>query len=196
LEITGYSAGYSGTALHFACCGGHLEVVKLLVTRGSDVNLTDGTYRFLTPLHIAASNQFASIVEYLISKGAELEIGDGSESTPLFLAAENGSVEVIKILISKGANVNHQSAVTTPLVAAAESGHLKTVEFLLDNKANIQGTGKLRTATALHVAAMNDELEIVKLLLSRGADPKIKDDDGRLPIDLAKKDEIKALLKC
>ncbi len=55
-------------------------------------------------------------------------------------------------------------------------------------------TGKYRKATPLHVAAMNGHLTVVELLLKHGADTKFVDDDGKLPIDLAKTDEVKKAL--
>ena len=37
---------------------------------------------------------------------------------------------------------------------------------------------------ALHFACLNSNVEVVKLLLARGADPRLRNGDGKTPADL------------
>ena len=59
------------TPLHYACAGGHLDIVEHLVSLGADVNKVknDGA----TPLHIAATHGQLDTVKYLISEGAVID---------------------------------------------------------------------------------------------------------------------------
>ena len=47
----------------------------------------------------------------------------------------------------------------------------------------------------MHSAALNGHVEIVKILLERGADPRIADNRGHIPLDYAKDSVIRSLLE-
>ena len=64
---------YDVTALFFAAGSGHLEAVKLLVSRGANVNLQDSFYR-ATAAEMAAMNRHPDVAVYLVQNGAN---GDG-----------------------------------------------------------------------------------------------------------------------
>ena len=51
-----------------------------------------------------------------------------------------------------------------------------------------------RTTTPLHIAAMNNNYEIVRLLLENGADKNARDENYRLPADLTTIYEIHSIL--
>lgn len=57
---------------------GHLEVVKLLVSRSADAMCKDK--RGYTPLHAAASNGQIEVVKYLLRLGAEVRGAGGGEA--------------------------------------------------------------------------------------------------------------------
>ncbi|CRG96238.1 acyl-CoA-binding protein, putative [Plasmodium gallinaceum] len=59
------------TALHYACDRGHLEIAKLLVERGADINMEDSYGD--TALHIAAYSDKKEIIDYLTSVGADID---------------------------------------------------------------------------------------------------------------------------
>ncbi len=61
------------TLLHFASRQGHLEIVKYLLERGSDVEAQDTFGQ--TPLHLAAKWNQYEIVKFLLEKGADLNTG-------------------------------------------------------------------------------------------------------------------------
>lgn len=54
----------------YICAPGHLEVVKLLVSQGSDKSCKDK--RGYTPLHAAAASGHVDVVKYLLRNGAEV----------------------------------------------------------------------------------------------------------------------------
>ncbi|CAG8830153.1 22074_t:CDS:2, partial [Racocetra persica] len=60
--------------LHWACDRGHLDVVKLLVEKGADINLlTTGNE---TPLHYACISEHLDCARYLYKNGANIIIKD------------------------------------------------------------------------------------------------------------------------
>lgn len=118
------------TPLLMAVYGGHLEVVKYLVSRGADINAFDTTYRY-TPLHAAAYVDNTDIAEYLVSKGADVDVKTAAGETPLYLAANSGNVDLVKTLISYGADVGAKSSDgKTPLAVAEEAGNQPLIAAL------------------------------------------------------------------
>ncbi len=70
-----------GTALHAAAQRGNLELVKLLVGYGADINATD--IRDQSPLIIATLNRNTEVVNYLLSLNVNLEIRDIRQMTAM-----------------------------------------------------------------------------------------------------------------
>ncbi len=64
------------------------------------------------------------------------------------------------------------------------NGHLEAIQLLLDHGADVNAQKKGRL-TALHLAAFNEHVQVVEVLLKRGADPHGLTDYGRTPFQLA-----------
>ena len=69
---------------------------------------------------------------------------------------------------------------------AAALGHLDHVKALLQMGANINGQGADSRKTALHQAAIGQHLDVMIFLLSAGANPLMKDQQQKMPIDYRK----------
>lgn len=87
------------TPLHFAAYRNKVEIAKVLLARGADVNLTRGGY---TPLYLAVERGHVEMVELLLESGASVNIS-GLEKTPLQYAEEYGHKEVVQVLREHGA---------------------------------------------------------------------------------------------
>ncbi|VEN64744.1 unnamed protein product [Callosobruchus maculatus] len=86
------------TALHYAARNGQLDVCKLLIENGANINaVTNGG---VTALSRAASTGNKDIVEYLLSKDADPFVKDSDGKTALHKAAENGHAHICRILLS------------------------------------------------------------------------------------------------
>ena len=80
---------YNNTALHWACLGGHLDVVKLLLSRGACPTVANDKDQI--PLDLAAFNNHMHVVEYFLAQSRDLE-GDNAQAGGL--EGGVGSVEM------------------------------------------------------------------------------------------------------
>jgi ankyrin repeat protein len=87
---------YSWTFLFTAVQRGNLEIVKILVENGANVNITD--YNRNTPAILAAKYGFLDILKYLVEKGADINMMDYDGITPLKAAEKYGRSEVVEYL--------------------------------------------------------------------------------------------------
>lgn len=113
----------------------------------------------------------------------------------------------ILALIKKGADVGETDKNgVTPLLHAVRFRSPIAVELLLKHGAHVNHCCKRSGSTALHRAIIStgapgtsgkvtERLEIIRKLLKAGADPSIKNKQGKVPLDYAKDPETQSLLK-
>jgi ankyrin repeat protein len=114
---------YGATALSYACDRGSVEMVRLLIERGADVNVED-TFYHATPLGWAADKGYVEIVKLLLDKGAK-----GKEDA-LQSAVFGGHTELVKSLLARG---DWKPEGLTAALSAAERGGKKEIAEILKN---------------------------------------------------------------
>ena len=94
------------TALHKGCAqkGGDLDIVRYLVERGAQVNIT--TKWGLTPFMLACVWGHLPIVDYLFPRILDIEASDNDNETALSHACKAEQVEIVQFLLKKGADPN------------------------------------------------------------------------------------------
>lgn len=102
--------------------------------------------------------------------GEELDVVDHKRRTPLFYAVVNeGFEELMAELIERGADINHQDKYGyTPLMSAVSLKRLIAVKVLLHVHADVNIRAKYGN-TALIIACDETFIEVVRMLLDRGA---------------------------
>ncbi|MER9587050.1 ankyrin repeat domain-containing protein [Mesorhizobium sp. M0276] len=116
------------TALYIACEGGNVELAKLLIDHGADVNLPVSWQR--TPLYAANKAGHAEIVKLLLDNGADPN-QVAKAQTPLHVAAENGCLQCVIHLVDAGAEVNALTSNGNPPIHLAKlRGHDDIVAYL------------------------------------------------------------------
>lgn len=153
----------AASAMENATMRGQVEIVRLLVSSGLDVNgkTSGGT----TYLHDAALKGQARVAAVLLDAGARIDARNRIGGTPLHDAALGGDVKVITLLLDRGAAVDAVDLETsaTPLMLAASLGRRAAVDLLLQRRANPHLKDR-EGLTALNRARRADDSETVRLL--------------------------------
>lgn len=167
-------------------------------------------------LHAARNGNTNKLRELLAHNRALVNARSESGESAILLAVYNGHSEVAKLLLDHGAELNIWEAAAvgatkrvsewlkenpdlvhayshdgfTPLQLAAFFGHRETVELLLDHSAEInlrsQNKTFARGVPILQSAVASGNVDMVKILLVRGADVNIKgEENGLTPLHAA-----------
>lgn len=190
LPEQGYRGPIPGdmNSLMFAAREGHVEVAKLLLDAGSDVNAVDKND--MTPLFMAISSNRIPMARFLIERGAKIDVKDWYGRTPLFAAVEMRDVDLhyttfehmvteedrkvildfIGFLLEKGADPN---------IRVKEVPPLRSWMYLLGGSlAWVDFTGE----TPFLLASLSGDVSTMRLLLKNGADPNIATFGGTTPL--------------
>jgi ankyrin repeat protein len=168
-----------------------------------------------TPLMYAARENCGACVDVLLKHKVDIDQPDPSGMAPMVIAMLNGNWDIAKQLIQAGADVNEWDIFgQAPLSVAISNMNTRSngnpldrdmpnkadgrevVQLLVDRGANpnqqtyyraagrgFGGTG--RGTTPFLVACASGNIDVVKLLLAHGANPKLATADGQGPIILA-----------
>jgi len=157
------------TPLIYATRANNLDSVKVLLDAGADINQTSG-YGW-SPLLVATQNRYYKLGAYLLDHGANPNLANKGAWVPLYLATDNRNIENGDYPVRKG-----------------DMDHLEFITLLLDKGADVNARVKDSTetrtvftnqwldengATAFFRASQSGDVALMKLLLAKGADPKI-----------------------
>lgn len=190
---------YGETVLMTCARTGALDAVKALLARGADVNAKETT-EGQTALMWAAAEGHTEIVRTLIERGADVHAHSTKGYTALLLTAREGNLEATKALLASGADVNEAAKDgTTALVVATVRSHPEYAKFLLNQGVNPNlgpGFAPMHWAVGVWDTYLSDfsngitnedtewsafgglpraeRLDLVKALLTHGADPNTR----------------------
>jgi ankyrin repeat protein len=183
------------TALHVGVLEQQLDMCRLLVSKGSNVNLVDAAG--CTPLHWAAmpagNDKALEFCRLLVAAGADVTLKDEEGQTPLDYAKEDGDAHQL-VAFFEGTLEKlelHKAAEHVILRKAVGDGNAACVTSLLKQGVNIdlQFDTEVDTLkekqTALHVGVLEQQLDMCRLLVSKGCNVNLVDAAGCTPLHRA-----------
>ena len=180
------------TALVYAARQNCLECARALLDAGANVNQT--THYGWTPLLTATQNRNYKLAAFLLERGADPNLKNNGGWSALYLATDNRNIEkgdyptpradmdhmeYIKLLVAKGADVNVRicGVNSTPEGCRGDSTETRTnftMQWLVEEG-----------ATPFLRASQSSDVELMKFLLEKGADPKIFTQNKVTPLAVA-----------
>jgi ankyrin repeat protein len=148
-------------------------MVKFLLEQGADINAKANG---CTPLITAAFFGDLETVKLLLDHGADLNILDDHGITAVQSAADGGHPQAVKLLLSKGGKIT--------LAAAGCIGDPAEVQRLIQEGADVNANGFL-DSKPLMAAIRGGNLDIIKMLLEKGADVHIRSLTGETALMMA-----------
>lgn len=120
------------TPLMEAASGGYIDVGRVLLDKGADVNAAPVPTSRDTALTIAADKGHLKFVELLLARGAAVEVKNKKGNSPLWLAAHGGHLSVVEILYNHNADIDSQdNRRVSCLMAAFRKGHTKAIKWMV-----------------------------------------------------------------
>lgn len=165
------------------------ELYALLIKNGADSNLKDRGGN--TPLHIAASlglsNETALI---LLNAGSDPNAANADGDTPLMVAVQKEKPILARLLVQKGASIFSQNARReNPLTQAFVKGITMTGELITSETVNSRDD-TLATPIILAIQT-NESIDILNLILERGADINAQNTLGDTALHLAVRKDLR-----
>jgi len=164
----------------------NMEMIRLLVDLGVNINGIGSARRDVTALEYAIENSDLEIVKLLVDLGADVNLVNVSREskTPLHFAVEAGKEDILGFLIDKGANINARDVNgMAPLHYAVKKGSIDIVGLLLDKGADIEIVNRNRETPLIFSVAI-EKPEVAKYLINRGANLLAKDRNGNSVLHL------------
>jgi len=196
-KVINHQLSDGSTILHSAVLWNQLEITKLLLDAGADVNIKNNQGE--SALFLAYSGLNREIVSPLFKYGAELHNENflayraiiGKENALLTLLLEHGLDENLMIDLSMSGKASLENLVSIAIRAGFFGGIKSLVTYGADVNTKERDTG----STPLVLAAQKGRADFARYLLDVGADASLKDNDGYDALHYAKKNHYSEIVE-
>jgi len=164
---------------------GDAEGVRDLLAKGADVKARDARGR--AALLAATHADHPVVARLLIAAGADVNAKDNMQDSPFLYAGAEGRLAILKLTLAAGADLASTNRFGgTALIPACHHGHLETVRELLKTAIAVDHVNRLGWTALLETVILGNGdaryVDIARLLLARGANPRLADRDGVTPL--------------
>ncbi|WP_109700271.1 ankyrin repeat domain-containing protein [Chitinophaga deserti] len=168
--------------LQAAAAAGDVNAIREAIRSGARIEFRDADGR--TPLMTAVYKHHTDAARELIGAGASVNAQDKILNSPFLYAGAEGMTDIVRMCMKAGADYTvYNRYGGSALIPACERGHVETVKAILeDKKFPINHINRLGWTALLEAVILGNggkaHIEIVQLLIDRGADLNIADKDG------------------
>jgi len=166
--------------IHLAAMNDDRESIQKFLDQGISIETADKDGG--TPLLVASEYGSVQTLEFLLGKRSDIKARNHTGLTAIHCAANGGKVENLDFLLKQGADLSARTDGGWTALFNAAMVNKETAEYFINQGVDINAVDQ-EGDTALHYAAGNAEVEIVELLLVRGANPSPKNRKGETPLN-------------
>uniref|UniRef100_A0A8C8G3L1 Ion transport domain-containing protein n=1 Tax=Oncorhynchus tshawytscha TaxID=74940 RepID=A0A8C8G3L1_ONCTS len=174
--------------IHAAAFAGAKKSMQMVLQKGEEVGYSIESHinyvdkSFSTPLHLAVRGGNLEVIKLCIEQGAKMDQQQCDKSTALHFACTQGATEAVKLMLSAHDRVCDVINLTdgtcqTPLHKTTIFDHVELAEYLISKGGDINAID-CKGHTPLLLATSCSAWKTVSLLLTHGANLKIKDKHG------------------
>lgn len=193
------------TPLMIACNSADITAFNLLIKNGANINDKDNNDEsiFIKACKIKDEKTALDILNALISAKVDVNTKDNKGNTGLIYACLAGNQETVKYLLSKSANINitdndgNDALLQTIKLAEYDraNSHQDIARQLINIKTDINYCNNNGITPFTGAVIKNWNIEVLDLLLSKGAKINIKDKKGLTAMDYCANAKTKKYLK-
>ncbi|XP_059488809.1 ankyrin-2-like [Neocloeon triangulifer] len=158
--------------LHRACLKGSPMIVQYLLGLGCYYGMEENYFGY-TIWHLLAMANRMDVAEVLLDDpkyGLNCNTPGGDGWTPILIAVQRSEVDLVRLFVEHGADLEAENCFGhDALLSACIGGKAENVEFLLNCKNFDLEKVDVKHLTALHLATISKQIDVVKLILARGA---------------------------
>jgi ankyrin repeat protein len=173
------------TMLMIACKSKNLGIVKTLLEMGAQGTINKQNAVGDTALHIACKNGYATIASVLVLNGADLTIKNVLGKTPIEVCTDPALKAKLELHM---ANVKK-------MFEFVKNNRTQDLRQLLETFRGVNLVDLTTGDTPLHIACQLGNQDIALLLIQAGANPTLKNNNGKTPFDLVENETLKANLQ-
>ena len=183
--------------LHLCIRKRRVDAARVLLEHGADPDIHMHDRNGCLALHYVSEKHEVDLMQMLIEHGATVDSKDDFGSTPLQYCVcwdDSGLqkpvvMDAALLLLENGSNPNNRSWSIgySILLTACIRRNRSLVRLLMQHGATVDEKDPLSGETNLHKLAKSPwhDVESIELLLEHGANPRIRDNEGKLALDVA-----------
>lgn len=189
--------GFGPSVAHVCAYHGQPDCMRELLLAGADPNAVDDEGESV--LHRAVTKKYTECAIVILENGGCKSMGilNSKNLTPLHLCVTSWNVAVVKRWIEVASSEEIAEAIDVPspvgtalsMAAAIKKEHeangRELVQILLAAGADATAQDTQHGRTALHTAAMTNDVELVKIILDAGVDVNIRNVQNTIPLHVA-----------
>ncbi|MFN7039011.1 MAG: ankyrin repeat domain-containing protein [Alphaproteobacteria bacterium] len=196
------------TILHYAAANNNLHLMDICEKFNYESSSENNLLRVLsylniqnanngnTALHEAALNQDTDAMNFLITRGANTNLINKQGYTASYILSSKNNSNLINHEIKDVLYREfYENFNIYKKVQDARLGGIDEVRSILDIDPSLVNQINSDSETPLHLAVLRSDLEIVKLLIAKGAYTNIKNAEGKTALEIAQENDEREIVK-
>jgi len=192
------------TLLHIACLNNQINICRILFSFLQRANVPQEqitewvntrTDEGFAAIHFASFKGNIEIIKILEHHGARLDVKNQRGLNVMHIAAQGDQPVSIAYFVRRGLDILEKDENgSSPLHWAAYFGMENATYFLTSWGCDPNEKDLEFGCTPLHLAISSGNGKVVRRLLVKGADKNIKNNEGKLPIDIARENDYEGIV--